>query len=90
MNLINQYQNNKNSSKFLDPPYLLSCNNFYKDSKIKVYEYLYAKIINDMKALILLSLESNYIIKRLFKTQITSEYSKFYKCSKKKTTHLII
>ena len=83
INIINQYKNNKNSFIFLDPPYLISCNDFYKDAKVNVYEYLYSNNINDMKALILLCLESNWIIKLLFKDQIKREYSKLYQCSKK-------
>jgi site-specific DNA-adenine methylase len=88
--IINHYKNNEHSFIFLDPPYLISCNDFYADTKVNVYEYLYENKINKMKALIVLCLESNWIIKLLFNNQVKKEYSKLYQSSKKKTTHLII
>ena len=60
--IINEYKNNDHNFIFLDPPYLISCNDFYADAKVNVYEYLYENQINNMKALIILCLESNWII----------------------------
>ena len=88
--IINEYKNNDHNFIFLDPPYLISCNDFYANTKVNVYEYLYGNQINNMKALIILCLESNWIIKLLFNNQVKKEYSKLYQLSKKKTTHLII
>ena len=88
--IINEYKNNDHNFIFLDPPYLISCNDFYANAKVNVYEYLYENQINNMKALIILCLESNWIIKLLFNNQVKKEYSKLYQSSKKKTTHLII
>ena len=88
--IINEYKNNDHNFIFLDPPYLISCNSFYSDADVNVYEYLYINQINNMKALIILCLESNWIIKLLFNNQVKKEYSKLYQSSKKKTTHLII
>jgi site-specific DNA-adenine methylase len=88
--IINKYKDNKENFIFLDPPYLISCNDFYADTKVNVYEYLYENKINNMKALIMLCLESNWIIKLLFNNQVKKEYSKIYQGSKKHTTHLII
>ena len=82
--IINHYKNNEHSFIFLDPPYLISCNDFYADAKVNVYEYLYENKINKMKALIVLCLESNWIIKLLFNNQVKKEYSKLYQSSKKK------
>ena len=88
--IINHYKNNEHNFIFLDPPYLISCNDFYANTDVNVYEYLYENKINKMKALIVLCLESNWIIKLLFNNQVKKEYSKLYQSSKKKTTHLII
>ena len=57
---------------------------------VNIYEYLYKNNIDNMKALIILCLESNWIIKILFNNQIKKEYVKQYQISKKKTNHLII
>ena len=90
VNIIENYKNNKKVLIFLDPPYLVSDNSFYYDSKINVYEYLSNNQINKMKAYIVLCLENNWIIQILFKDFIKSEYDKKYELSRKKTTHLII
>ena len=88
--IINQYKNNEHNFIFLDPPYLMSYNQFYHEVNVNVYEYLVHHQINNMKALIMLCLESNWIIKLLFNNHIKREYSKLYQVSKKNTTHLII
>ena len=36
INIINQYKNSKKCFIFLDPPYLLSCNDFYKNAKVNI------------------------------------------------------
>ena len=90
IDIMNKYKNYKRHFIFLDPPYLMACNDFYSNKNVNIYEYLYNNKINDMKALILLCLESNWIIKLLFNGQIKQEYGKKYECSKKLTTHLII
>jgi len=88
--IMNQYKNTESNFIFIDPPYLISCNDFYRNSDVNIYEYLYNKNINEMKASICLCLESNWIIKLLFHNHIKKEYSKIYQTSKKNTTHLII
>ena len=88
--LIEKYKNNKKCLIFLDPPYLISCNDMYKDAKVNVYEYLFNNKIENMKAFVLLCLESNWIIKLLFNGLIKKEYDKQYQMTKKKTTHIII
>ena len=90
VNIVEYFKNNKKALIFLDPPYLVSCNYFYYDSKVNIYEYLYKNPINKMDAYIVLCLEDNWIIKLLFKDYIKAEYNKKYEMSKKKTTHLII
>lgn len=88
--LIEEYKNNNKVLIFLDPPYLESCNDFYYNSKINIYEYLYKNPIVNMKAIILLCLEDQWIIRLLFEKYIKSSYNKKYELSKKNTTHLII
>ena len=88
--IMNKYKNSESNFIFLDPPYLISCNDFYKNTDVNIYEYLYNKNINEMKAFICLCLESNWIIKLLFNNHVKKEYSKIYQTSKKNTTHLII
>ena len=88
--IMDKYKNDNKNFIFLDPPYLVSCNDFYKDAKVNIYEYLYNNKISDMQALLITCLESNWIIKLLFNGQIKKEYGKKYECSKKNTTHLII
>lgn len=88
--IIELYKNNTKALIFIDPPYLNSCNDFYLDSKVNIYEYLSINTIDKMEATILLCLENNWIIKLLFNNFIKSFYNKQYEYSKKNTTHLII
>ena len=88
--IVEQYKDDNNALIFLDPPYICSFNDFYYNSKINIYEYLYNNPIVNFKALILLCLEDNWIIKLIFKNFIKSSYNKTYETTKKKTTHLII
>ena len=90
VDIVEHYKNNKKALIFLDPPYLVSCNDFYYDSKVNIYEYLHNNPIDKMKAAVLLCLEDNWIIKLLFHSFIKSSYAKKYELSKKQTTHLII
>ena len=88
--LVDQYKDDEHALIFLDPPYLNVCNDFYHDTKINIYEYLYKNKIGLYISTVMLCLEDNWIIKLLFNGQIKKEYAKIYQGSKKKTTHLII
>ena len=90
VDIVKKYKDNKSALIFLDPPYIVSYNDFYYDSKINVYEYLSKNSINKMNAYMVLCLENNWIIRLLFCDFIKSSYDKQYESSKKKTTHLII
>ena len=87
---MNKYKDNNKAFIFLDPPYLISCNSFYQDAKLNIYEYLSIHTIDKMKCKVLLCLEDNWIINLLFKKYITMKYDKIYQMTKKKTTHLIM
>jgi len=88
--IMETYKNNSKCLIFLDPPYLVSCNDFYKDAKVNIYEYLFNNKIDTLKASLLLCLEKNWIIELLFNGHIKKEYGKKYESSKKNTTHIII
>lgn len=88
--VYNEYKGNDKALIFLDPPYLVSCNSFYNNPKVNVYEYLFDNEIMKEKALIVLCLENIWIIKLLFKGKKMITYDKTYSSSKKKTEHVII
>lgn len=88
--IYNWYKLDKKSFIFLDPPYLISCNNLYNNPDCNIYEYLFNNDILKEKALICLCLENNWIIKLLFKGKKNIVYNKKYEISKKKTEHIIV
>ena len=73
----------------MDPPYLNTCNDFYFDSKVNIYEHLYENDIKNEKAKIYLILEDNWIIKLLFNKYIIQSYDKKYQTTRKNTNHII-
>lgn len=87
---VYQKYNKKNIFLFFDPPYLSSCNSFYKCPTVDVYEYLSLNDIKKEESFICLCLENMWIIKLLFKCYIKKEYNKKYETSKRETSHLII
>lgn len=86
--------NNKNCLIFIDPPYLLSCNDYYDDAASKsqnIYEYIYDNDIKKMKNKFIIVVEKNWIISLLFqKIPNKIEYKKTYQTTKRTTTHLLI
>jgi site-specific DNA-adenine methylase len=91
LDIVNQYKYVENTFIFLDPPYLLSNNEFYKMKKgVNIYEYLTINGMNDFKSWLLLVIERNWITGYIFKDYIKEEWNKNYEMSKKKTTHIIV
>ena len=88
--ILKEYGNKKDCLLFIDPPYLTECNDYYHDSNVNIYEYLYNNNIKSFTSNILLVLSNNWIIKLLFKDDIKNTYDKKYEGSKKKTDHFII
>lgn len=88
--IYDEYKNNPKTLIFLDPPYMLSCNRFYNNPKINIYEYLFNNDIDNEKAKIILCLENIWIVKLLFKNKKSLVYDKMYDTTKKKTEHIII
>jgi len=86
----NQYKNDPESLIFLDPPYLMACNDFYSNSEVNIYPYLWDNKIKNEKANIMVCLEWSWIIQLLFKDNKYNLYNKMYQTSKKNTTHAII
>jgi hypothetical protein len=90
------FSDNKDNDKCLflmDPPYVQTCNDFYLDPTLNVYEYFLDNQINTFKAQIMFILEHNWIIKMLFGSHIKHTYNKTYnvlKKNKKNTLHCII
>jgi len=75
---------------FLDPPYINTCNDFYRNPSIEIYEYLRNNKIENNKAYICLVLENISIINSLFKDSKIIQYPKLYQTSKKQTNHMMI
>jgi site-specific DNA-adenine methylase len=96
-NDIIKNNNNKNSFIFLDPPYIASCNEFYKEDSNEntsnIYEYLYYSKLKNFKSKILICHENNWLFKILFKDYIKNSlpyYKKYETAQKKITTHICI
>ena len=89
---INKYNENDDKLFLLDPPYLASCNDFYNNKDVNIYEWVFNNktLLLDSKNKILFILENMWIIKLLLSDfKILFEYDKTYDLSKKKTTHII-
>jgi hypothetical protein len=88
---LNKYKDDEKNIIVMDPPYIDTCNDFYLNQSMNIYEYLYYNKINNMKAKIYLILEQMWIINLLFHENNKISYVKNYYGLKKKTsTHLII
>jgi site-specific DNA-adenine methylase len=88
--ILNDYGQNKKALIFMDPPYLMSCNDFYNNKDVNIYQHLYHNKITTFTAFVILCLEDVWIIRLLFDKYIKFSYDKKYETSKKKTTHIII
>jgi hypothetical protein len=94
LEIINKYKNNSDCLIILDPPYLLSCNDYYDksrtDSDNNIYEYIFNNDIKKYEAPIILILNLNWITRLLFRDFNIIEYNKKYEVSKKNISHGII
>lgn len=87
----NRFKDDKHNMLFIDPPYLISCNDLYTNKQnCNIYEYLHKNDIKKEKAQIILCLENNWIIQLLFNKHTKKLYDKKYEMSKKKTQHVVI
>ena len=88
-----EFQNNPDAFIFLDPPYLLSYNGFYKDPKLDIFEYLVnGPSMNKQPAYIMVVVEENYIINLIFSDNkyYCKYYEKTYQTTKKLTRHKLV
>ena len=94
LSVLKKYENDKSALILLDPPYLLSCNDYYDEAKTQqqnIYEYIHDNDIKKKKAKIAIIVARNWIIDLLFqKFKNKVEYDKLYQCSKKTVKHTII
>ncbi len=91
LKVYEQFKNNDRCMIIMDPPYILTYNDFYCGNRINIYEYLNKNNISKEKAKIYLILENIWIIKLLFQNNfILFEYDKQYVLSKKQTSHIVI
>ena len=85
------FKNDETALFMIDPPYIMSCNDFYSDRKLNMYQYFYDNKIENNKAHIYLILEDHWILRMLFaNNNILLKYAKTYQISKKETNHIII
>jgi site-specific DNA-adenine methylase len=88
--VFKEHSNDEKTLIIIDPPYLLSYNQFYQNFNTNLYEFFFDNNIKQFKAKIILILENNWIIKLLFKNEKSFIYNKQYQISKKQTNHIII
>lgn len=92
--VFNEYKDNEKALILLDPPYLMSCNDYYDMSYDKknnnIYEYFFENSEIQYKAKIYFILEYIWIVKLLFKNKKIFTYDKLYQPKKKKSIHAVI
>lgn len=92
VDFINKHNKDEGKLYLLDPPYLKSCNNFYNNFNMNIYEWIAnnKSLLLNSKNKIVFILENILEIKELLKDfKILLEYDKTYYMSNKKTTHII-
>jgi hypothetical protein len=81
----------KTNMLLIDPPYMNSCNAFYENPGLNIYEFLYENNIKNEPSKIYLILENIWIIKMLFKdNKNLNSYDKQYAMSQKQTSHIVM
>jgi DNA adenine methylase len=88
--IYEKYNNDKNTIILLDPPYIMTGDNFYLNKDVNIYEYLIKNEMIKKEANIYFILEDVWIIKLLFNKYSFIEYDKKYEASKRTTKHIII
>ncbi len=90
IDIIKENKDNTNCLLLIDPPYILSDNYQYTNKSMNIYEYCLNTGIGNMKSMVVLVLEENWIIKMIFKEFIRRIYTKTYEAKHRKTNHIII
>lgn len=86
------HKNNKNCLIYCDPPYLNSCNAYYRDTNMNIYEYIFNDNLKNYEAIILFHLEDTFLTKLLTQNSLflISKYDKVYEMTKIKTSHILL
>lgn len=84
---LEKYKNNEKALIFLDPPYIESCNDLYKNPTID-WEYLY-NFFNSCKCRFIMVVNYNFFMRLAFKDYYKEIYGKKYEMSKRNDTHAI-
>lgn len=86
-----KYCKNPKAFIFLDPPYLMTENSWYKNPSLEIYEYLHYNDIDKEPAKIMLCLNNTWFVDILFKDKKKVIYDKIYQPTKKADCkHIII
>jgi site-specific DNA-adenine methylase len=90
--VVNKYENKKNTLIFSDPPYLSLCNDYYNigNGEKNIYEYVLKNNFYEKKAYIVFVLNESWITKFIFKNWHIIKYDKKYQPTKREVIHLLI
>lgn len=92
--IVERFRDKKCCLMFLDPPYIISTNSFYRNPNLNIFEYLSINKIQKFGCRVILCLNDNWIIRLMFEGCIKEEYDKQYETSRgrndNKVKHLII
>ena len=90
LNIVKDNMNNEKCYIFFDPPYLLSCNEYYDNCTVEknIYQYIY-KNQTKLKCKYAFVINENWLTSIIFKDFNIVKYNKRYS-SNKKATHMII
>lgn len=89
--VFNEHKDNIKSMFIIDPPYVNSCNDFYINKNLNIYQYFYDNKNENYKSKIYLVLEDIWIIRMLYNNyNVLLKYDKQYAITKKKTSHIIL
>jgi hypothetical protein len=91
IDFIEKYYEGDDKLFLLDPPYLKSCNNYYNNFNLNIYEWIITNQTSllESKNNFILILENIKEVKEIFKDfKVVLEYTKNYFMSRKKTTHI--
>lgn len=89
---INKHNQDDRKLFLLDPPYLASCNEFYNNFNMNIYEWIVnnKSLLLDSKNKIMFILQNTKAIKLLLKDfKVLFEYKKTYSLGNVKTTHIV-
>lgn len=94
IDIMEQYEDDKDAFLFIDPPYLFSDNSGYvpqKDDTDSTYIIVYlSQFLMRCKCKIMIIINDLKILRHLFGDYVKGDYSRTYQLSKKKASHLII